>query len=137
MQELQDMRHVVSRITEEGLVFEIFDTPQVTLFDPATQQPTIHLNRALQLIVEAAQIIANDMALSAHLASVPLVVARNPVWDVSTQRAHAARLAVQRQGFPAQRIQKVTGYADRKAAVENPMSVRNNRVEVVFLREGA
>lgn len=136
MAELQNMRHVISRLTEEGLVFEIFETPEVTLFDPATNQPTERLNHALRMIVESAQIIANDMALSAHLASVPLVVARNPVWDTSIQRAHSARIAVQRAGFPVNRIQKITGFADRKPAVENPMSIRNNRVEVTFLRDG-
>lgn len=136
MAQLQKMRHVISRLTEEGLVFEIFETPDVDLFRPGTNEPTEHLRIALRMIVDASQIIANDMAVTAHLAAVPLVVARNPVWDTSTDRAHVVRAMVQRMGFPSMRIQKITGYADRKPAVANPMAIRNNRVEIVFLREG-
>lgn len=136
MAQLQKMRHVVSRLTEEGLVFEIFEMPDVSLFRPGTNEPTEELRRALRLVVEASQIIANDMSVSAYLAAVPLVVAQNPVWDTSTERAHVARIMMQRMGFPEKRIQKVIGFADRKPAVGNPMAIRNNRVVITFLREG-
>jgi chemotaxis protein MotB len=37
-------------------------------------------------------------------------------------------------GLPEQRFQRVSGYADRKLADDNPMAVRNNRIEIVLLR---
>lgn len=132
---LEEMRHVISKLTEEGLVFEIFELPDVKLFQEGTGEPTEELRLALRYIVDSSRVVANDMAITSHLAAVPLVLASNPVWDTSTKRAHTVRLAVQRLGFPANRIQKVTGFADRKPAVKNPMAIRNNRVEIIFLRD--
>jgi chemotaxis protein MotB len=36
--------------------------------------------------------------------------------------------------LPRERIQRVTGFADRKPAVQATMSVRNNRLEMILLR---
>jgi chemotaxis protein MotB len=38
-------------------------------------------------------------------------------------------------GLAARRIHRVTGHADRKLAVANPMAARNNRIEIILLRE--
>ncbi|MGB3317382.1 MAG: chemotaxis protein MotB, partial [Albidovulum sp.] len=35
------------------------------------------------------------------------------------------------------RLQRVTGFADRKPALRNPMAPRNNRLEVILLRSDA
>ncbi|WP_108258924.1 flagellar motor protein MotB [Mangrovicoccus ximenensis] len=136
MAELQRMRHVISRLSEEGLVFEVFETPEIALFWPGTNEPTPDLRTALRYISDSARLVANEISISAHLAARPLVVAVNPVWDISTERAQIARQIVERAGFPTGRIQKVIGFADRKPAVRNPMSIRNNRIMVTFLREG-
>jgi chemotaxis protein MotB len=39
-------------------------------------------------------------------------------------------------GFAAARIERVTGFADRKPALQNPAAVGNNRIEVILLRRG-
>ena len=135
MTQLRKLRHVVSKLTEEGLVYEIFETPEVQLFWPGTNEPTDNLKMAIRHIVDLSRLIRNDMAVTAHLAAKPIMVIDNPVWDISTARAHIARLTVERYGFPAPRIQKVTGFADRKPADPNLMSVRNNRIEIIFLRK--
>ncbi|WP_138470558.1 flagellar motor protein MotB [Poseidonocella sp. HB161398] len=134
MAQLQKMRHVISRLTEEGLVFEIFETPEVQLFWPGSNDPTNELRVAVRHILEASRIASNDISVSAHLASRPLVVADNPVWEISMARAQVAREMIERYGFPAKRIQKVTGFADRKHAVPNPMALRNNRIVITLLR---
>ena len=35
-----------------------------------------------------------------------------------------------------QHSQRVSGFADRKPAVKNPLAVRNSRLEIVLLRKG-
>ena len=47
----------------------------------------------------------------------------------------AARMMLESGGVKADRIHRVTGHADRSLAVENPMRVRNNRVEIILLRK--
>jgi len=44
------------------------------------------------------------------------------------------RIMVQNSGLKEKRIHRVTGHGDRGLVVANPMSVRNNRVELTLLR---
>jgi len=136
MVQLRQLRHVITRITDEGLVFDIFDRPGAPLFDSTTNAPNAILDTTLRLIVDAAKAISNDMAVKAFLAARPVIVVNNPVWEISVDRAQTARLIVQRAGFEPARISRISGYADRKPIDANPMSIRNNRIEIVFLRAG-
>ena len=38
-------------------------------------------------------------------------------------------------GLPEARIQRVSGFADRDLVAGNPMAVRNNRIELILLRQ--
>ena len=42
---------------------------------------------------------------------------------------------LQADGMESTRMSRVTGHADRELAVENPLSTRNNRLEVILLTE--
>ena len=46
------------------------------------------------------------------------------------------RALIEAAGFPTERIQRVTGFADRKPAVRNPVAVQNSRLEIILLRRG-
>ena len=37
--------------------------------------------------------------------------------------------------FAQDRVRRVTAYGDREPVVENRMNVRNNRIELIFLRQ--
>ena len=56
------------------------------------------------------------------------------MWDLSTSRAQKMRNLLEAASLPAARFQRVTGMADRKGAVRNPMLARNNRLELILLR---
>jgi chemotaxis protein MotB len=59
----------------------------------------------------------------------------NPVWDLSAARAQAMRALLEGEGLAPRRIQRVTGFADRLPATADPMALRNNRLEVILLRD--
>ncbi|WP_460272871.1 flagellar motor protein MotB [Celeribacter sp. ULVN23_4] len=128
------MRHIVTRVTDEGLIIELYDLDGEPLFAEHSAEPGPVMVLLLGMLSEVFKIVRNDIALSGHVRSVPLVVANNPVWDLSTQRADRVRMMLEQEGTPTNRMQRVTGYADRKPAVDNPMAPRNNRVEIVLLR---
>lgn len=128
------MRHIVTRVTDEGLIIELYDIEGEALFESRSAEPTEVLTLLVDMLSEVFKIVRNDVAITGHVRSQPLVVADNPVWDLSTRRADQVRLLLEDSGTPSQRIQRVTGYADRKPAIGNPMSSRNNRVEIVLLR---
>lgn len=129
------MRHIVTRVTDEGLIIEIYDLKSEPLFAPRKTEPEVVTTLLLKMMGRVLSVVKNDVAVTGYVRSEPLVVVDNPVWDLSTQRADKVRKMLEENGVPSNRIQRVTGYADRKPAVRNPMAARNNRVEIVLLRD--
>jgi chemotaxis protein MotB len=127
-------RHVVTRITDEGLIVELFDTPEASLFEGTADTPTEVLEQLVSAVAEVFAAVGNGIALQGHVASAPVVLAENPVWDSSQRRADTLRRLLLAEGIDPGRIARVTGFADRQLVVANPMSLRNNRVEVILLR---
>lgn len=125
--------HIVTEVTDEGLVIEFFETARAPLFS-GEAEPTPLLEDLAIVLRRAAAVVRNPLAIEGHTATYPVVLARNPSWDVSGLRATAFRELLGANGLPAERIQRVTSHADREPAHDNLMDVRNNRLEVVFLR---
>ncbi|MDG1457588.1 MAG: flagellar motor protein MotB [Pseudoprimorskyibacter sp.] len=132
--EENEMRHVDLRVTDRGVVVEFFALPRSPLFD-AVDQPTQLMESLVRAVAVAARGIPNSMAVETHTAAVPVVVAENPVWNSSTRQAEEIRRLAIQNGVETDRIERTTAHADRSLIVSNPMSVRNNRVEIVFLRK--
>ncbi len=130
-----EMRHIVTRITDEGLVVEVFSLEDAPLFDQVTDQPTALLRSLAGLIVDTAQTITNGVAIGGHVEAQPIVRADNTIWSRSMDHATVMRELMETAGLPKDRIERVTGHADREPALRNPMAIRNNRLEIVFLRE--
>ena len=128
------MKHILTRVTDEGLIIELFDLEDAKLFKTGTATPTPLLREISKMMADVFAIVKNEVAVSGHIRSQPIVLVENPVWDLSSARADQMRRLLEGDGFDAQRIQRVTGYADRKHAVVNPMAVRNNRLELILLR---
>ncbi|WP_127901261.1 flagellar motor protein MotB [Solirhodobacter olei] len=135
--EMKDpLRHIVTRITDEGLIVEIFDLQDSPLFQPETAQPRPVMRDIAKLLSQAFGIVTNRVAVNGHVKSYPVVLKNNPVWDLSTARAQKVRDLLQGAGLDRMRMERVTGYADRKPAVQNPEAIRNNRIDVILLRDG-
>ncbi|MGQ0564874.1 MAG: flagellar motor protein MotB [Gemmobacter sp.] len=128
------LRHVVSRITDEGLVIEVFDIDGAPLFSGATARPEPVLLDLARLLAEVLALTANGIAAEGHVASFPITLIDNPAWTLSAARAQTMRDLLQGAGLAPDRMQRVTGHADRKPATANPMAGRNNRLEVILLR---
>lgn len=128
-------RHIVTRVTDEGLIIELFETEEAKLFDEGTARPTALMRDLLRMVARVTASVENNAAIGGHVASAPVVFANNPVWGLSQDRANATRELLETSGLKAKRISRVTGYADRDLASTNPMSVRNNRIQITLLRK--
>lgn len=128
------LRHIVSRITDEGLVIEVFDLPDVPLFVDETDQPTAMLETIAAILADVLEISTNPLAVNGHVRTYPITLIDNPTWDMSTARAQSMRRAIERRGLPVTRAERVTGYGDRRPVTADPSAVRNNRLEIVLLR---
>ncbi len=125
-------RHVVTRVTDEGLIVEFFDVPGAPLFDGA--EPNRILRNLTAAVAEVFQLASNDIAVQGHVASVPQARRINPVWESSAERADVVRQMLTDAGLSPKRMQRVTGFADRKPVSADPLSIRNNRMEIILLR---
>ena len=128
------LRHVVTKVTDEGLVIELFDLPDAPLFAGDTAEPTPVLLALTDLVSEVLGLTTNEIAVSGHLQAFPVTLIDNPVWDLSSERAQITRQKLEEYGIDGARIQRISGFADRKPAVADPAAERNNRIEVILLR---
>ena len=130
------LRHIVTRVTDEGLIVEIFDLPDDALFADGTSDPKPVLGEIAGIVARVFGPILNQVAVNGFVRSYPIVLVQSPAWDLSSARADAMRELLEAGGLDDTRLERVTGYADNRPAVGNPMASRNNRLEIILLRDG-
>ncbi|MGI3210057.1 flagellar motor protein MotB [Roseovarius tibetensis] len=129
-----DLRqHILTRVTDEGLVIELFDLEGRQMFVEDTE-PTRLLGDLTALVARVTNLVENEIAVTAHTRANPVTLARNPVWDVTTGRATRLRRMLESDGVSSHRMKRTTGHADRSPATADPMALRNNRLEIILLR---
>jgi chemotaxis protein MotB len=111
------MRHVVTRVTDEGLVIELFDLPEVPLFEG-----------------DSLLLTENQIAVNGHVRTYPITMKDNPGWDLSAARAQTMRTLLEASGVPTDRVARISGHSNRRPVTADPAAVRNNRIEIVLLR---
>ncbi len=125
------LAHIRTRVTDEGLIIEVFDIDGSPLF-AADDAPNPIFGRLVAMIGRVLAVTTNPVAVSGHLA------AGDPdPWTVSTARAQLARELLGAAGVVDARLDRVTGKADRGPVVDDPASPRNRRIEITLLRRFA
>jgi chemotaxis protein MotB len=128
------LRHVVTRVTDEGLVIEIYDMENAPLFADESPDAEPVTKAIADLLAEVLNLTTNEIAVNGHVRAYPVTLIDNPVWDLSSARAQAMRALLEGAGIDTGRIQRVSGFADRKSATSDPAAIRNNRLEIILLR---
>lgn len=130
-----ELKHINSEITDEGLVIELHDLPDAPLFKDDTDEATPLLLSLTRIIFRATRDSTNDIAIEGHVAAKPIVMANNDIWESSSKRAQEVRKMFNIVGLPTNRINRVTGHADREPITGDLLSWRNNRLEIILLRD--
>ena len=121
-------RHIVTRLSDEGLVVELFETDGARLFGP-DQTATPLLDGLLSAVGEAFRLVSNEIAIEAHIAAGSTVP-----WAISSQRSDATRQRLVGIGIPPARFDRLTGFGDSQPVMRNEAAPRNNRIELILLR---
>ena len=129
------LRHIVTRVTDEGLIVDLFDLPGAPLFHSGTDTPTRLMTDLTAAVAEVFRMAANDIAINGHVRARAVVLKDNPSWDLSSTRAQQTRGLVTHRFIAPDRVARVSGFADRKPIEADPMDVRNNRIELILLRD--
>ncbi len=134
--ELRDIADSV-RIEEtpEGLRIQITDQNGFAMFDLGGTALSERAARLLSTIAAELQATPNRLAIAGHTDARPYRGAGYSNWELSSDRAHAARRLLLQTGIDSARIARVDGFADREPLIENaPLDPRNRRISITLLR---
>jgi chemotaxis protein MotB len=129
------LSHVVTKVSDEGLVIEMFDLESAPLFEPDSLVPSQSLKDITNLVSQVIDAAKNNIAVDGYVRTYPVMMINNPTWSLSASRAQTVRALLESAGTPSSRISRVSGHADRKPVTADPSAVRNNRIEIVLLRK--
>jgi chemotaxis protein MotB len=126
------LRHIRTRVTDEGLIIEVFDIEGSSLFVGDTAEPEAVLEQLLAMIGRVLSTTVNPVAVTGHLG---LRSDGVDPWRLSADRAQTARTLLVAAGIVDPRLARVSGKADRSpASAEDLADPRNRRVEITLLR---
>jgi chemotaxis protein MotB len=132
IEHLRGMIEIV--VTREGLRIELLESGATdAFFQSGSAQPTRGAVLVLNIIGRGLQRLSNPIILEGHTDARPYVVGQYSNWDLSADRANAARRLVIAAGVAPLRIAEVRGYADRRLRVEDdPFAASNRRVSLLL-----
>ena len=124
-------------VTDQGLLIQVVDQKGSALFVGGSSKLTPLAQKLLKLVASMVKRLPNKIEISGHTDAAAYNGPRGRTnWELSLERANAARRELLRNGIPAARFDSVVGRADKVPLLkDNPTSPRNRRISVVMLRE--
>ena len=124
-------------ITPEGLRIQISDKKTKPLFTSGSANLLPHTKQLLTKVSGVIQKLPNELSVRGHTDSVPYGPNNNYTnWELSADRANAARRQLLKGGLPPARINNVVGKADTDHFItNNPRDGRNRRISIVLLHQ--
>lgn len=129
------LSHIVTRVTEEGLVIDVFAKEGKPLFLVGSSEPTEKMRKILTMIGEVLSLIKNAAQVTGHTDGAPFASDDQDNWNLSADRANAVRRVLVDQSVAADRFRRIVGEADRNLALPDlPEDPRNRRITLTILR---
>jgi chemotaxis protein MotB len=120
-------------VTGEGLRIELLESDVGTFFASGNAQPTESGTEMLKMLSSELGKMQNRLFLEGHTDAKPFV-SKNGYsnWELSADRANAARKLMQQSGLKADQVAEVRGFADQQLRkADDPNSSSNRRVSIV------
>ncbi len=127
--------HLQVRITPEGIVLEIVDSDGGVLFLVGDAKPSELLTTILGYVAESFSSIENEIKIVGHTDSRHYASSASyDNWNLSTDRAIAARKLLISSGFSDDQIIEVSGKADTMPLNPDPLAPENRRISITILK---
>jgi len=125
--------HIDMTITSEGLRIELMESATSTFFDTGKPDPNKDGQDILVALSKELGTLPNKIAVEGHTDSKPYSGRGNySNWELSVDRANAARRLMQENGIRDDQIMQVRGYADQHLRKpEDPLDPSNRRVSLI------
>ncbi|KIQ33890.1 MULTISPECIES: flagellar motor protein MotB [Pseudomonas syringae group] len=130
---------ILFEITQDGLRIQIMDADNRPMFDSGSARLKPYFEDILLAMADTIKSVPNKISISGHTDATPFVGNGGfGNWELSANRANAARRALVAGSYPDPQVARVVGYAssalyDR----ENPTNPVNRRIDIVVLTKKA
>lgn len=120
-------------ITREGLRIELMESEKGTFFELGSAKPTGALVELLTVLSRQLGVLPNRISIEGHTDSKPYHgKATYDNWNLSADRANAARRVMQEQGIRTDQISQVRGFADQRLRKrDQPEDPSNRRISMI------
>jgi chemotaxis protein MotB len=137
MPDFQKLRdHVQMTVTGEGLRVDLMETEQGMFFITGSPNPTDAGTRLLHALADELSRMPNHIVIEGHTDARPFRNTNSATgygnWELSVDRANAARRLLHTYGLQSPKVVEVRGYADQQLLDSaDPNDPKNRRISVV------
>ncbi|HZC65465.1 MAG TPA: flagellar motor protein MotB [Candidatus Dormibacteraeota bacterium] len=128
-------KHIDITITSEGLRIELTESAKGTFFDSGSAKITGDGQEIISTLAQQIGKLPNKLAIEGHTDSVPYGPGASYTnWELSSDRANAARRLLQTHDVRPDQVTQVRGFADQRLRLrENPKDPANRRISIIVL----
>jgi chemotaxis protein MotB len=125
--------HIEMTVTAEGLRIELSESAAGTFFDSGRAQVNRDGNEMLITLAQELGKLPNKLSIEGHTDSTPYAPsATYSNWELSADRANAARRVMQANGVRQDQVTQVRGFADQHLRKPDaPMDPSNRRISLI------
>ncbi|OGR01060.1 MAG: hypothetical protein A2505_09825 [Deltaproteobacteria bacterium RIFOXYD12_FULL_55_16] len=131
-QRLTDLKDQVRiEVFEGGVKVDIMDKEGNPMFPLGSTALTASGQKILKVLCDNIRNTTNRIEIEGHTDAITYAKKEFGNWELSTSRASAARLEVEKNGIPPSRLLRVSGYAATEPIIkDNPFDPRNRRISL-------
>jgi chemotaxis protein MotB len=128
-------RQLAIDLTPEGLRVQIKDSEGQPMFATGSPEPNARAKTVLQKLTPMLMSLHEKVAIAGFTDAAPYAGPGRTNWELSADRANAARRILTEAGLPDDRIRDVTGHGDHDPLLpEDPQAAANRRIAILLVR---
>ena len=126
-------KQIEMTVTPEGLRIEMLESESGTFFNLGSAGPSDNGKQLLVLLAQELGKLPNQVSIEGHTDSKPYAGNKGYTnWELSTDRANAARRLMQEAGLRDNQVSQVRGYADQMLRnKQDALDPSNRRISVI------
>jgi chemotaxis protein MotB len=126
-------------ITPEGLRIQIVDAQNRPMFDSGSAELQGYTDKILRELTPYLNSVPNHISLTGHTDTTPYVGHKGVTnWELSSERANAARRALEAAGLAADKVARIVGLSSSVLFdKDNPRAPINRRISIILMTRHA
>jgi chemotaxis protein MotB len=126
-------KNIEMTVTAEGLRIELLESEKGTFFDSGSPKLNGSGQEILVLLAKELGAVPNRLSIEGHTDAKPYGEKSNyGNWELSADRANAARRLMSESGLHANQVDQVRGFADQRLRnPKDPLEASNRRVSII------